>query len=283
MKKRVLTLILVTVTALMTSACGNRSITMEKMADANRTSMLLSNYDSFSITTEYDNGSKYEYYGEEEFIYDSDGGYHAISAEDYGYFCDNGIYGRHLYVGCAPDNAWSENLLMSENASTTDEILEYTKSGNTATLKTQMTADGLAKLNESAGEKKVTSVEMEYSLDADTLAILSGKTVATYDDGTTETVKSTVQYNADRPEMAEELYKRATQTEDIRTLTVICHAGEENEAAYSATVPKGGDIVDIYVGEEFESQLYTDPQCTQPKENTVDYNADSTYYVKAAN
>ena len=102
---------------------------------------------------------------------------------------------------------------------------------------------------------------------------------ATGHDGTEETILIEVAPDASRPMMAEELCSRAFQTQDLRTVTVVVAPGTEAE---TSSVPKGGDVVALYFTDENNTQLYYDPEYTQPvDENAADLEVDVIYYMPA--
>ncbi|MDO4732209.1 MAG: hypothetical protein Q4B50_01650 [Bacillota bacterium] len=255
-------------------------ISMQEIVEANRTENLLEQYGSIKITIS-DGVEPYEYYVDRQLVYEGFPEYQAISTEDSYYYTEQGVYYRNLYAGIEMDHSWHEQLLLDEESCLAEEILELQQDGEVLRLKTLLPKERFADFFSVAEREKLESLAVEYELDAENYCIRSFSQVATFTDGDFAQQIVTVDQGAYRPDAVENLYLRLSQTDEIRTVTVVLDPLTEEERSYSVTVPKGGDEVIPYCSQEYSGGMYLDPECTIPFAGEVDYENDMTFYIPA--
>jgi len=275
------------------SACGSGSadtqISMQEIVDANRTAAILAQHGSVLITVAYGDGAPAEtIYVDAEIAFTSyrEAGYeqdYMITRDENAveYFRENDVYGTNLYVGegWETDLSWIENLVAHEETTLRETVTGTKTDGDKRIVNAELTEENL----DAELYPDYQSLSLMYLLDAETKLIHSMQQTARCHDGSEETVLIEVHHGAARPEMAAELYARAFRTEEVRSVTVVVAAGTDAQASYTASVPKGGDRVALYLPQE-DSVLYYDPECTQSVDlqtAIADYDSDAVYYMNA--
>ena len=90
-----------------------------------------------------------------------------------------------------------------------------------------------------------------------------------------------ITYDGEIPESMKKFVEYDTQTENMRTVTVVTNPGGDNEKTESLQVPKGLQVTfSGLADEETPYTLYTDAECTQAFEEEADTDSDLTIYVK---
>ena len=83
------------------------------------------------------------------------------------------------------------------------------------------------------------------------------------------------------PEEVEHLRAFENQTEDLRTVTMVFHAGTKKEKVEQVQAPKGFSIWMVLPDDATESfSIYADAACTEPYQSNGDYTSDVTVYIK---
>ena len=117
-----------------------------------------------------------------------------------------------------------------------------------------------------------------YVLDAETFTLLSlDETLVAPDGSTRPYVTATIEYDVERPELAQTMYEHSTAIENLRQVTLTTDPDTENEETFSVQVPKGDGVV-IYLPEGYDG-IFTDRACTKEEESPIDRNADATLYM----
>ena len=118
----------------------------------------------------------------------------------------------------------------------------------------------------------------DYVLDAETFTLLSlDETLVAPDGSTRPYVTATIEYDVERPELAQTMYEHSTAIENLRQVTLTTDPDTENEETFSVQVPKGDGVV-IYLPEGYDG-IFTDRACTKEEESPIDRNADATLYM----
>lgn len=256
-------------------------LTMEQIVEANMSANLLKNYDSYQVSLS-SSSMEFSIYADAEIFYSATdtAEYLNCSNSEYTNLFD-GEYVKYMYVGLEvlplPEQ---ENSVMSVESTLKEEIQEIKKDGEKLIVTTKLSADDyaeIAKASELEFEEGDYST-VEYTLDAETYALLNATEKVIHKDGSEgEVLKSEVTYNAEKPENVQALYNRAYPTENFRTLTIITNPGTDQEKEYKEIVTKG-DPLAVYLPDE-TWKLYTDPACTQEKAENIDKNKDALYYA----
>ncbi|MBQ6808301.1 MAG: hypothetical protein IJP07_03960 [Firmicutes bacterium] len=280
--KKIATLFALLAFLLCCTACGEAEnefgISMQDIVDANHTEKLLEHYGSFKIIVS-DGVEPFEYYVDRQLVYEGFPDYQAITTEDSYYYTEQGGYYRTLYAGVEMDHAWYAQLPLDEESCLAEEILELQQEGDVIYLKTKLPQERFEDFFSAAEREKLESLAVEYELDAETNCIRTFTQIAMFTDGEMARQIVTVDQGAYRPDIAENLYMRLSQTDEIRTVTVVLDPLTEEERSYSVTVPKGGDEVIPYCSQEYSGGMYLDPECSIPFAGEVDYENDMTFYI----
>ena len=280
--KRILSFFLVVLLLAFMTACGAKEtetaeISLLKLMEANRTETLLEKYDSFSLRMEYE-GSEIIYYVDDTLAYfEETPGFYSVTSGEGFYYNEEGNYCRELYAGMEMDNSWYASLAFDPEVTLQEEIVDVQHSDGNIVIHTIMPKDKLEAQGPEADGME--SMKVEYRVAGDDYRLLSAVQTNTFADGTTSSITVSAAYNVERLEKAQELYDKLTQTEDVRTVTLVLDPGTPEEASYSVTVPKGGDRVAPIYPEEYGAELYLDAECTQVFDGATDYNTDMTLYL----
>lgn len=250
-------------------------ITLEEVMEANRTENLRKHYDNFRISME-DDEAAWKYYVNQDYVFYEDGSISELTTDT----CKFGKYTRFvtgfLFIEEEQDNSWYDNLLFDAEYAEYEELVDCVKDGDTLLLTSQIPTKQFVKL---VGHKAEGDyILMEYRLDPDTYAIEEfTETIMHSNNTTTISLKTTVEYDTDCPEMATTLYQHATQTDNLRTVTVVVAPDTSQEKSYSIQVPKGDDVK--YAKPDKYKKMYADRACTKDLPDTIDLKADATYYI----
>ena len=109
------------------------------------------------------------------------------------------------------------------------------------------------------------------------MGISAGGTVSGTVGSTRPYVTATIEYDVERPELAQTMYEHSTAIENLRQVTLTTDPDTENEETFSVQVPKGDGVV-IYLPEGYDG-IFTDRACTKEEESPIDRNADATLYM----
>jgi hypothetical protein len=77
-----------------------------------------------------------------------------------------------------------------------------------------------------------------------------------------------------------EFLKYANETQNLRNITIISNPGTEKEKSQSFQAAKGLLVGLTYQDEEYVFEVYTDAECTQLYDASLDTESDLTVYVK---
>ena len=286
--KKTISIILLLCMALTFTACGNEQITMQEICDAGQTETLLQNHKSIYVQATVDGEFFSETYLTKEYLYeyfpDEEAGWAEFVADDANYFYFNGEYVRFLSItpdGLNNDFAsyyeerYPSSVLGTETIRETIESVS--KKDGHITVKSFCDQE----LLEDMAEDGVTSAKFEYTMDAKTHELLSVIGDYTFDDGATYHLVTEATYGAEAPEMVQTFLAYASQTEDLRNITVVTNPGTEKEISQSIQVPKGL-IIGFRYDDAFENkfEIYADTASTKLYDPYEDTDSDITIYVK---
>lgn len=261
--------------------CGGEDveIAIEDVLNANSTKSLLENYNSISVTYEYEDGTEYGYYADSELGYCWDEEFSEVTSGDIQYVLSEGVYYRCFYAGMKTDVSSFEYLAVDPELFLVEDVVKCKQKGDVITLTTKIFVEEMEELGYEFSEDEAGGYFLtEYYLDANSLDIRKIKERFVYEDGVKALPNTmVVEYNAARPEQADTLLARAKQNSDVRTLTVVLDPNTTEEKSFTATTPKG-DAALFYVPEEY-IYVYTDRECTVEYDGTDDWNEDLTLYV----
>ena len=263
-------------------------ITAQSIYDANHIPTLLEKYDNIYI----ENAENGEVYKEEYF------------SKDYRYYHE--FYGGEEYEVLRTDRAYYmyyDNMYMLPVYITPDGMLDmkqaFAELMDRSSFSIDFLNDVILSVTEKDGQIVVKSVsdaeeqefykaqgwavnEEDHVLDAETLNVISAKgSYTNLESG--ETLEGTMAtfYNVEMPEKMKKLVEFHTQTENLRTFTIVINPGEENEKTEVVKAPKGLQIAlssDLDVERSYS--LYDDASCTRILEEDWDTESDVTVYVK---
>lgn len=282
--KRIFTLLLVFVLLLSFAACGSQKLTMQELVAANQPEKLLETYDSLYIHGTM-NGEMYaDYYLTDAFSYEKNATWSTYLSDHAIYAYIDGVYERLVYltkdgiVDCADFRAGQYADVILSQESLTEKIQSVTEEKGQITMTTVMDRKDLVKFT---GQENMRTFESVYVLDAKTQAVITQKGVFTLDDGTTAEAFLECAYNEEIPEEIKPFLEYENQTENLRTVTIVFHAGTEKEKTEYVQAPKGltvGLAQPVDATEGFS--LYADAACTVPYQSNGDYTSDVTIYIK---
>lgn len=260
---------------------SGETVTLEEIDTATQTEQLLKNHSSFQITSVYvDDDFTYSQYVDKDLLLVSypdstelylDGQLNYLSEED----SLSGI----LYILQDPvAYPATDNVIFSSSADETitsceekDGKIYVSSDASPEDTEKQVTGEGFP-YNE--GEYFIT----DYVLDAETFTLLSlDETLVAPDGSTRPYITATIEYDVERPELAQTMYEHSTAIENLRQVTLTTDPDTENEETFSVQVPKGDGVV-IYLPEGYDG-IFTDRACTKEEESPVDRNADATLYM----
>lgn len=258
-----------------TDKASSVEVTLEEIKEANRTENLLKNCDSFLIQME-DQSDTWQYYADSELVYYEDSDMSELTTKNTKFGKYSRFISGSLYVEEPMDITWCDNLLFEETYYEDEELVDCVQKDDKLLLTTQIPTESYVDI---VGHRyEGDYVLLEYILNKETYAIEEfTETVMHKNNTTTISLTATVEYNAARPEMAEELLSHATQTENLRTVTVIVAPDTPDEKTYSVSVPVGDDV-EIYKPDKYK-KMYMDRNCTQDLPSTTDLSKDATYYI----
>ena len=283
--KRLLALFVLLVMIVSLSACGAKNITMQDVYDAGQLDALLREHNSVKIQHHMEGELFAENYLSREYVYDGSGDW-AMFLTDSAYFSyENGTYRRVLLI--SPDGLTDIANYRAENYAspvlgidTLDETIKsVTKKGDRTTVKSFLDWETIEAMG--LEQEGISSYSSEYVLDTKTNALISATVVIVYGDEAEVKVVAECTYDPEDNELIKTFLKYDTQTEDMRTVTVVSNPGTESEKTESVLVPKGMVTVlsvDPYSDESYA--LYADAACTQPYSTSGEYDCDATIYVK---
>ena len=282
--KKIFALLIALTLLLSITACGSNKLTMRTIIEANQIDKLLEANDSVSILGTM-NGEPYiEYYFTKDCAYEKGTGWAMYITDDAGYICSNGQYGRLVFI--AEDGLGSaaeyragrhKDVLVSQN-SLKEKIQTIEETGDRIVVTSVMDPKTVSEVIEEEG---VQSYNAEYVVDAKTYGMITARGILTAEDGTTVDGIMACSYNVEMPEEAKIQAEYLAQTEDLRTVTLVFHAGTEKEKAETVQAIKGHAISLTQMPESVGSMsLYADAACTEAYASNGDYTSDVTIYVK---
>ena len=282
--KRVFTLLLVLVLVVSFAACDSQELTMRELIAANQLETLLKTYDSIYIHGTI-NGELYtDYYLADTCAYEKHKTWSMYMSDSAVYGCNEGVYERRVYltkdglVDLAAYRAGQYADVIFSKDSMLEKIQSVTEADGKITVTTTMDRKKLKKV---IGQENARSFEGVYVLDAETYAMISGKGVATLDDGTSTVVTMECTYNAQQPEELDAFLAYENQTEDLRTITMVFHSGTKKEKTEHIQSPKGISMgLAMPEGVTESISVYADAACTVPHQSNGDFTSDTAVYIK---
>ena len=284
--KRIFALVLVLVLLTLLAACGKVEITMQEIYDAGLNEVLLRNHESISVRNEMDGEVYSESYQTQDYIYYNYVGLDWVEflTEDVYYDYFEGDYACVFPV--SPDGVVDVASYRAKYYTTPffaedtvyETIESVSKKDGRIIVKTFF--DQYALENHVEDETLIDG-HFEYVLDAKTREIISFSGDSCYDDGEAYHMVFEVRYDTEAPEMVKTFLEYASQTEDLRNVTVITNPGTEKEVSQSFQVPRGLFVGFSAMGSHEETyELYVDAACTEIYEFYGDADSDLTIYVK---
>ena len=263
-------------------------VTAQSIYDANHVPTLLEKYDSIYIESA-ENGEIYkeEYFNKDYRYYHElyDGAESEVLTTRKAYY----MYYEDMYVlpvFLTPDGVPDMKKIFDEDMNRScvysdflnDTILSVTEKDGQIIVRSASDAEE-AEFYKAQGW---TVSEEAHVLDAETLNLISGKgSYTNIESGEILEGTRTAFYNVEMPEKMKKLVEFDTQTENLRTFTVVTNPGAENEKTEVVKAPKGLQIAfsaDLDVERSYS--LYDDASCTRILEEDWDTESDVTVYVK---
>ena len=284
MKKRCALLLALVLMAGSFAACSSEKLTMKKLIEANQTDVLLENYDSIHIRSVMDGEMYAEYYLTDTCSYEKRENWAMYVTDDTGFGYQDDVYARIVcltrdgLVDYADYRAGKYADVILSKESLREKIQSVAETENRITVKSVMKEMSLQKI---IGNESLHSLENTYVLDAKTNGVMTIDAIVTLDDGTAYDALMECSYNAEMPEEVEHLRVFENQTEDLRTVTMVFHAGTGKEKVEQVQAPKGFSIWMVLPDDATESfSIYADAACTEPYQSNGDYTSDVTVYIK---
>ena len=285
--KRIISLILFRTLVLSLSACGKVEITMQEIYNAVQTEAMFKNHQSVYVQNEMDGEVWCERYLTKDYVFTHIPSEESDWAEfmtDDARYCDV-TEGNLLYLYITPDgvsNFASEradkytSFILGEDAldQTIESVSEKDGRITVTSILSQKNLEALV-------EDGVTAGKFEYVLDAKTREVISITSDYTFTDGTSYQDVTKISYDAETPEMLKTFLAYQSQTENLRSITVVSNPGTDKEETKSIQAPKG-----LIIGFEYDDALegaagfYADAACTQNYDPFGDTDSDLTIYVK---
>ena len=225
-------------------------VSIEDLIAANRTSALLSRYDSFRVAFEtfFEGGESYSIYLDGANVYYDSASSRGVTSRDLDYWRyptgegDTAVYCKRL--DCTGDGfslAAYGNCFLDEANTANEQIVECARQQDALKLVTQMSEEATAAfLSYFVEVAPGDALVVEYILDFDTLAILGGiEKIKRADGSTADFCGLDVTHNAPKPDALSELIARANRAEDVCTVSVVVDPGSASQRAYSMTLPRG--------------------------------------------
>ena len=266
------------------AACGSEKLTMKKLIEANQTDVLLESYDSIYIRNVMDGEMYAEYYLTDACSYEKRENWAMCVTDDTGYGYQDGVYARIVcltrdgLVDYADYRAGKYADTVLSKKSLQEKIQSVAETEDQITVKSVMKEKSLEKI---IGNESLRSLENTYVLDAKTYGVMTIDAIVTLDDGRAYDVLMEGSYNAQAPEEIEDLLAFENQTEDLRTVTMVFHAGTQKEKVEQVQAPKGLSIWMVLPDDSTEIfSIYADAACTEPYQSNGDYTSDVTVYIK---
>lgn len=284
MKKLCLSLVLAGLLAGLT-ACGSQNgITMQEVYDANRPAALLANHESVCARFAVDGEDVSLNYVSEEVTYDEAYGWACFMTDEVAYSSEGGTYHRMLpineegLVAVADYRAAYDVRLLMDKTTTRETVESVTEQDGRLTVSTRLPAKYFLELTQ--GQEGVKACRCEYVLDADTRALIGGRSVCDFEDGTSFTVTSEMTYDEALPDQARAFLALEEQGAQLRTITLVTNPGTQQEKIQSVRVAKGLSVrLDSGMGEGTMTP-YADAACTRPYTAPGDHDSDVTVYLK---
>lgn len=282
--KKFFALLLVLMLLVSFSACDSQELTMRKLIDANQPKTLLETYDSIFIRGTMAGESIGDYYLTETYSFEGSESFSMYLTDDTGYACRNGVYERIVFltrdglVDYADYRADLYTDVILSQESLMEKIQSITETEEQISLTSVMSRRNLKKL---FGQDNLRSLENVYVLDANTYGVITAMGTLIFDDGTAIDLAMECTYNAEMPEGVQPLLEYAEQTEDLRTVTLVFHAGTKKEKTELIQAPKGLPLTLSLPDDATEGfAVYADEACTVPFQSNGDYTSDVTVYIK---
>ena len=284
--KKIVTFILLMGMILTFAACGKAEITAQEIYDAGQIEAMLQNHQSICIRIEMDGELFDEDYLTKEFAYTYIPGeefdYAEFMTDDAHYVYNSGDYLRYLYItpaGVTNDFTGdrAERYEPVLTADIVDETIEtVSRKDGRIIVNSVLREEVIAEL----AEEGITSGKTQYALDAKTKELISVIADYTYTDGVFHMVTE-VAYDAEAPETLEVFEKYASQTEDLRNITVVTNPGSDKEISQNFRIPKGL-VIGFTWNDAFEDkvELYADAACTALYDPYMDTDSDIAVYIK---
>ncbi len=265
--------------------CDNKNgaeFSLQEMMEKGKSENLLSVYNSYQIKITTD-GSEAIIYCTNDTVYmeyqDSTELYYKNELK---YANVDGKNSAVLFVDMEPYcvlDEGEESLIYSE-ATVNEEVISSENKDGKLYVRTRMPKEEMEDTLLSFGIEYTEgdSVEVLYVLEENTLHLLES-TIILISEGAEDYVvmEASVEYNTKIPELCKELVGYLEQTENLRQVNIVADADTSKEQKWSLQCPKGVETM-VYIGEEFDGQLYANKECTVSVE--VDAQKDVLAYLK---
>lgn len=252
---------------------------VENMIAANTWEEVISRHDSLLIRTEQEDGSVSTCFLTKDYAYDAEYG-NLYDTEDNWRYVDaagEDAFAFDWYAMSEEERdamIWKPEYLfpaLYEDVLLQEQIADLTENEDgTLTLSLSLGAEEFAAIQESFGNPLPEEYAgMEYlsvfTLDPDTLEILASEENTILGEEKTRLIRTEFEYDAEQPEEAAEMLAlaeefRTVEPEDPRTVTVIYHAGDDDEERYSVVTDRKFRVVP-FLREGYG--LFSDPEGTE--------------------
>lgn len=258
------------------------TITLEEMMEASNTENLLKNYSSISQTILYPQSNQVDrVYCDDSMIYNN---YYDVSElyinHELRYVKRAGTYATAVYILTDPIQ-FRKNFFYA-GGSTQEKMISCVKDEGKIFITTEVSTDVTKEFIESIDNSTYYEgeyMQIQYVLDANTLAMLSEKDTLIKQDGSTRVYQIlTAAYNVKRPKEVSDFYERMTTAKKTRSVKYILNPDTELEKTFTIKVQEG-DSVEAHMGENY-NKLYLDRDCTKEYTGGADLNKDMTLYAK---
>ena len=282
--KRILTLLLALTLLVSLAACSQPDETIAQLITANSTANLLETYDSVYIHGTTGGQLYVDYYLTQDISFETHENWCMYVTDDTAFSCQNGVYQKMVFLtsdGLCDyadyrASAYAQAILTED--SLLEKVTSFTEAGGQITLTSTMSRANLRKV---MGQGVFKAFEATYVADAETHTLQTLKALFTLPDGSVVDLFTECSYNAEMPQELLDLQAYTLQTEDMRVITMVFHAGTAQEKVQQVFSPRGLPLgIGQPVGSNEELGFYADPACTEPYESHGDYTSDATIYIK---
>ena len=252
---------------------------LKNVISANAWEEINSRHGSLFVRSEYEDGYVSSVYLTNDYACDLDSGALYDAEDNWRYVDVNGenVFSLDWYAMSEEERGeliWKPEHLfprLAEDFLLKEQIADLAvNEDGTLTLTLGLNAEDLAAIQESLGNSLPEDCAgMEYmsvfTLAPETLELLTLEEYTILGEEKTRLVRTEIEYDAEQPEQAAEMLAlaedfRTSEPEDARTITVVYHAGSDEEERFSVSVDNKYRVVP-FLREGFG--LFSDPEGTE--------------------